>query len=135
MCQAGVRRGTPEHVKLMGKKHFQVSITYFAQLFNNNMRSMKAVGRRQDLAELLSRRREREASAGEHELARPPIDFRFEWNLERAFTLRNNFRNSNLPSVMCQVAEAPVPQQLQKLRHHQLHLLRQKSWLMACLRK
>ena len=132
MCQAGVRRGTPKHVKLMGKKHFQVSITYFAQLFNNNMRSMKAVGGRQDLAELLSRRGEREASAGEHELARPPIDFRFERNLE---ILRNNFRNSNLPSVMCQVAEAPVPQQLQKLRHHQLHLLRQKSWLMACLRK
>ena len=55
---------------------------YLAKLFNNDVRSMEAVGGRQYLAELLGGGGEGEASAWEHELSRAPVHLGLEWHLQ-----------------------------------------------------
>ena len=55
---------------------------YLAKLFNNDVRSMEAIGGRQYLAELLGGGGEGEASAWEHELSRAPVHLGLEWHLQ-----------------------------------------------------
>ena len=58
---------------------------YLTQFFNNNMRPMKAIWRRQYLAKLLGGRGKRKSSTREHELPWSPIHFRFERYLYTKF--------------------------------------------------
>ena len=51
---------------------------YLTQFLNNNMRPVKAVGRRQGLAELLGGWWEWKSTPGEHKLPWPPVHLRLE---------------------------------------------------------
>ena len=93
LAQGGGREGVgqaegEEHliVKIGLEKRSDIFILsshlYLAKLFNNDVRSMEAIGGRQYLAELLGGGGEGEASAWEHELSRAPIHLRLEWHLQ-----------------------------------------------------
>ena len=93
LAQGGGREGVgqaegEEHliVKIgLGKKSDSFILSthlYLAKLFNNDVRSMEAIGGRQYLAELLGGGGEGEASAWEHELSRAPIHLGLEWHLQ-----------------------------------------------------
>ena len=93
LAQGGGREGVgqaegEEHliVKIGLEKKSDIFILsthlYLAKLFNNDVRSMEAIGGRQYLAELLGGGGEGEASAWEHELSRAPIHLGLEWHLQ-----------------------------------------------------